>query len=1092
MSYAIGLDCGITSVGYAVMDLDDNGNPRRIIHLGSRIFPAAEHPKDGSSLALPRREARSTRRRLRRHKHRLERIRYMIVDEEILTQEQMDQLYSEPVSDIYMLRVNALDRPLTNEEFSRVLIHLAQRRGFKSNRKVDKEDKENSKLLTAVSGNTLLMEEKGYRTVGEMFAKDEKFILQKRNKAENYTNTVSRDMVEDEVHKIFAAQREHGCPFAAETIENRYVDILFSQRSFEEGPGGDSPYGGNQIEKMIGRCTFFPEEQRAAKATYSFQYFSLLQAVNHIRVITEGSSRELRPDERRIVLDAAFKTDALTFKKIRAELGLADSDRFKNVYYRSEDKEEWESKTKFQYLRAYHEMRKKFDKLNKGHINSIDRSDLDEIGYALTVYKTDDNIISYLKEHTALNKEEIDAVLMMPSFSKFGHISVKACKAIIPGLEQGMTYDKACESAGITFRGHDVEEKGLYLPANPQDAPELDDINNPVVRRAVSQTIKVINAIIREQGESPVYLNLELAREMSKSFQDRQDIKKSYDENSAKNEIIKEEIVNHFGKTNPSGQDILKLKLYYEQQGISPYSQKVIVYDRLFEPGYVDIDHIVPYSVCFDDSFRNKVLVFSSENREKGNRVPLDYLRGEEANNFVVYVNASVKDFKKKQRLLRSRPTDEDIKGFKERNLNDTKYLSRFLLNFIQDHLQFSETGTKNTKRVTSVNGSVTAYMRKRWGISKIRENGDLHHAADAAVIACVTDGMINRVSRWSKYHETEYEVFEGESYAIDPRTGEVLDKFPLPYPEFRKELDARLFDNEEHMHDALVSLKNYRGVDLSMIHPCFVSRMPNHKVTGPAHQDTVRSPRHYEEDGIVIAKTALQNLKLKDGEIDGYYKPESDRLLYEALKARLIEFGGDGKKAFKDDFYKPKADGSQGPLVRKVKTFKKSSLNVPVNNGKGVADNGSMVRIDVFFVPGDGYYFVPIYVADVLKKELPDKASVASKPYSEWKVMEDQDFLFSLYPHDLIRVEKKSGHIKLSLSRAESTLPKTIESTDFFLYFRAADIGVASIIADNHDGSYYAKKLGIKTLKCVEKYQVDVLGNYYKVGREKRQRFRL
>ena len=96
------------------------------------------------------------------------------------------------------------------------------------------------------------------------------------------------------------------------------------------------------------------------------------------------------------------------------------------------------------------------------------------------------------------------------------------------------------------------------------------------------------------------------------------------------------------------------------------------------------------------------------------------------------------------------------------------------------------------------------------------------------------------------------------------------------------------------------------------------------------------------------------------------------------------------------------------------------------------------------------------------------------------------------MYPHDLIRVEKKSGHIKLSLSRAESTLPKTIESTDFFLYFRAADIGVASIIADNHDGSYYAKKLGIKTLKCVEKYQVDVLGNYYKVGREKRQRFRL
>lgn len=1091
MSYAIGLDCGIASVGYAVMDLDEKGNPKRIIRLGSRIFPSAEHPKDGSSLALPRREARSTRRRLRRHKHRLERIRYMIVDEGILSQEQLDVLYSEPVSDIYMLRVDALDRPLTNEEFARVLIHLAQRRGFKSNRKVDKEDKDDGKLLTAVSGNALLMKEKGYRTVGEMFAKDEKFSSQKRNKAENYTNTVSREMVEDEVHKLFAAQREFDCPFANETVENRYVNILFSQRSFEEGPGGDSPYGGNQIEKMIGRCTFFPEEQRAAKATYSFQYFSLLQAVNHIRIVSDGSIRTLRSDERKNVLEAAFQTDGLTFKRIRAVLGLSENDRFRNVYYRSDDKEEWESKTKFQYLHAYHEMRKRFDKLKKGHISIVSRTDLDEIGYALTVFKTDDKIISYLKEHTSLDKSEIDAVLMMPSFSKFGHISVKACKAIIPSLEQGMTYDKACENAGIKFQGHDSDGKTRYLPANPNDAPELEDINNPVVRRAVSQTIKVINAIIREQGESPAYLNLELAREMSKSFQDRQEIKKSHDQNNARNEKIKQEIADNFGKVNPSGQDILKLKLYHEQQGVSLYSQKVIAYDRLFEPGYVDIDHIVPYSICFDDSFRNKVLVFSNENREKGNRVPLDYLRGEEANNFVVYVKANVKDYKKKQRLLRSRPTEEDIKEFKERNLNDTKYLSRFLLNYIQDHLQFSESGSDKTKRVTSVNGSVTAYMRKRWGINKIRENGDLHHAVDAAVIACVTDGMINRISRWSKYHETEYEEFEGESYAVDPRTGEVLDRFPLPYPEFRKELDCRLFDNEKHMHEALTRLSNYRDVELSTIHPCFVSRMPNHKVTGPAHQDTVRSPRHYEEDGIVIAKTALQNLKLKDGEIEGYYKPESDRLLYDALKARLVEFGGDAKKAFKDDFYKPKSDGTRGPLVRKVKTFKKSSLNVSVNNGKGVADNGSMVRIDVFFVEGDGYYFIPIYVADTLKEELNNKAVVAHKSYDEWREMKEEDFQFSLYPNDLILVKKASGAIPLTINLKDSTLPPKIEKSEVFLYYRKSGIAGATIVCDNHDGSYYVTNLGIKTLASIEKYQVDVLGNYYKVGKERRQSFR-
>ena len=101
MKYAIGLDCGIASVGYSVIELDLNDEPSRIIRLGSRIFDKAEHPKDGSSLALPRREARGTRRRIRRHQHRLERIRYMLVNENIISQDELDSLFSGELEDIY-------------------------------------------------------------------------------------------------------------------------------------------------------------------------------------------------------------------------------------------------------------------------------------------------------------------------------------------------------------------------------------------------------------------------------------------------------------------------------------------------------------------------------------------------------------------------------------------------------------------------------------------------------------------------------------------------------------------------------------------------------------------------------------------------------------------------------------------------------------------------------------------------------------------------------------------------------------------------------------------------------------------------------
>lgn len=415
--------------------------------------------------------------------------------------------------------------------------------------------------------------------------------------------------------------------------------------------------------------------------------------------------------------------------------------------------------------------------------------------------------------------------------------------------------------------------------------------------------------------------------------------------------------------------------------------------------------------------------------------------------------------------------------------------MNRFLLNFIQDHLLFAESELDKKKKVRSVNGSVTAYMRKRWGIAKIRENGDLHHAADAAVIACVNDSMINRITKWSKLHENI--IYQGQ-LLVDSETGELLDRFPLPYPEFRKELDLRLGRNEDYMRYALSSLPNYRGVDLEQIHSSFVSRMPTHKTTGAAHLDTVRSPKR-QEDGIVIAKTPLCKLKLKNGEIENYYNPESDLLLYNALKEKLERAGGQGDKAFPagTDFHKPKRDGTEGPVVRTVKTYKKSTMNVALNGGAGVADNSSMIRIDVFYVKGEGYYFVPIYVADKVKKRLPNKASVPSKAYVDWKEMADEDFLFSLYPNDLIRVEKKTGDIKLKTKFKDSALPNEEKRRRAFLYFVSADISTASISLINHDNSYLARGLGIKGLASIEKYQVDVLGNYHRVGKEKRQAFR-
>lgn len=1082
--YGIGLDIGIASVGSALVALDENDKPCGIIRMGSRTFSTAEVPKTGASLAMPRRLARSARRRLRRHRHRLERIRSLLVAENVISKKQLSSLYADKrPEDVYALRVQALDFPLTPQQFCKVLIHLAQRRGFKSNRKADASDQESGKLLSAVDANKKRMLAGGYRTAGEMYLKDAQYQQNKRNKGGNYLSTISRDMVEDEARQIFLAQRRFGQHFASEVIEKRYLDILLSQRSFDEGPGGNSPYGGNQADRMRGLCTFMPQEKRAPKAAYSFELFRLLAKINHLRLNRSGETRTLTADEREAVLQKAFHKERMTYKDVRAALKdtIGDDDTFVGIRYEKDAKKDPEN-VRFESLPGYHALRKAFDSIQKGYIERVEAEKLDQIAEILTLYKQDHAIREHL-EIIGCSPEEVDALLLAPSFSGFGHLCLKVCRMLLPCLKEGDTYDAACAKGGFDHRAHS-REPAFLLKYRKEDMAE---ITSPVVLRAVSQTIKVVNACIRFMGHSPVFVHVELAREMSKTFAERKEAEKEIRDNEARNERIVEEL-RRLGVSSPSGQDIVKLKLYHEQDGLSAYSLRPFDLNRLFEAGYAEIDHIIPYSISFNDSYNNKALVFTGENREKGNRLPLQYLEGEAYEQFIVHTQRASYRQAKKLNLLKKNITEEDRQRFKERNLQDTKHIARFIYNYINDYLAFAPSERK--KRVTAVNGAITSHLRKRWGLTKVREDGDLHHAMDAAVIACATDRMIQEISRYYDRRETnQYMTVPGGDHSIHRHTGEL---FPLPWPGFREDIIFRMDtapkEQLSNLHDRqkLPSYDRFPQL-LDTAAPIFVSRMPRRKVSGPAHEETVKRK---SAPGETVKRIPIQQLKLdSNGEIADYYRPNDDRKLYEALKARLQASDGDAAKAFAEPIFKPAAEGHPASPVYKVKVVDKSTLNVDVHRGNGVAKNGVMVRIDVFLVPNDGYYFVPIYVSDTVLPELPRKACIASRPFAQWKEMDDSDFVFSLYPDDLILLSAKK-QVKLQLVNKGSSLPaaRSLRENEL-LYYAAADISVAAINCRTHDNAYIAR-LGLKTIPKIEKYQVDMLGNVTKVEKEKRMPF--
>lgn len=707
--YRIGLDIGITSVGWAVLQNNSQDEPVRITDLGVRIFDVAENPKNGDALAAPRRDARTTRRRLRRRRHRLERIKFLLQENGLIEMDSfMERYYKGNLPDVYQLRYEGLDRKLKDEELAQVLIHIAKHRGFRSTRKAETKGKEGGAVLKATTENQKIMQEKGYRTVGEMLYLDEAFhteclwnekgyVLTPRNRPDDYKHTILRSMLVEEVHAIFAAQRALGNEKATEELENAYVEIMTSQRSFDMGPGlqpdgKPSPYAMEGFGDRVGKCTFEKDEYRAPKATYTAELFVALQKINHTKLIDEfGTGRFFTEEERKTIIDLLLSGKELKYGTIRKKLNIDPSLKFNSLNYSAKKEGETEEervrdteKAKFASMFWTYEYSKCLKDRNEEMTVGQKADLLDRIGEILTAYKNDDSRSSRL-EDLGLSREEIDGLLEL-SPAKYQRVSLKAMRKMQPYLEDGLIYDKACEAAGYDFRALNDGNKKHLLKGEEINAI-VNDITNPVVKRSVSQTIKVINAIIQKYG-SPQAVNIELAREMSKNFQDRTNLEKEMKKRQQENERAKQQII-ELGKQNPTGQDILKYRLWNDQGGYCLYSGKKIPLEELFGGGY-DIDHILPYSITFDDSYRNKVLVTAQENRQKGNRTPYEYFGADEKHweDYEARVRLLVRDYKKQQKLLKKNFTEEERKEFKERNLNDTKYITRVVYNMIRQNLE--------------------------------------------------------------------------------------------------------------------------------------------------------------------------------------------------------------------------------------------------------------------------------------------------------------------------------------------------------------------------------------------------------------------
>ncbi|MBM3620265.1 MAG: type II CRISPR RNA-guided endonuclease Cas9, partial [Alphaproteobacteria bacterium] len=545
----LGIDLGIASCGWAMIENVDSGDGR-IVAMGVRCFDAPETAKERTPTNQIRRQNRLIRRVLKRRRQRMNGVRALFKVHGLL----IDDLKKALAVGLnpWTLRVEALDRPLNGQELAVALGHIAKHRGFKSNSKRDRgknSDEESSKMLGAIEKTREHLNE--WRTVGEMFAKDATYAVRKRNRDGNFDRSVLRDDLEREVALIFDRQRRMGNAIANPDLQRQFIETAFFQRPLQDS------------DDRVGFCPFEPDERRAAKHSPSFERFRLASRLCTLSVRSEGSERTLTAEEISLAMaDFGAPGVKLTYKRLRRLLKLDDGNSF-DVPREEEGKREIASRSRDQAAgtKAFRNV------LGNAWKTLVDQPDkIDRAAAIITFREAPESIQAGLNEIgfeplvlEAMMKGVIDGDFA--AFKGAGHISSKAARKILPHLMRGLVYSDACKAVGYDH--------------TRRPETDLSTINNPVARKALSEALKQVRAIVREYG-LPGAMHIELARDVGKSKEERDKITSGIERRNKAKDRLREEYRDAVGREATNAEDLLRFELWKEQAGRCFYSDSEI------------------------------------------------------------------------------------------------------------------------------------------------------------------------------------------------------------------------------------------------------------------------------------------------------------------------------------------------------------------------------------------------------------------------------------------------------------------------------------------------------------------------------------
>lgn len=1054
MSKVLGLDIGISSVGWGIIDAESG----EIIDAGVRLFEEATRNANEE-----RRSYRGSRRLKRRRTHRLERLKQLF-DKHDFPLEGIGEINP------YEARRDALYQKVSKKALVTALYHLVKRRGV-----VLDVPEEEATVANELSTKEQLNRNRKMLETKYICEVQLERLANQQEKMRNHENRFRTTDYIVEAKAILAKQAAFHKEITTDFVE-KVIALITIRREYYDGPGSfksPTPYGPyylneygevtemSMINKMRGKCTYFPEELRIPKMAYTADLFNLLSGdLNKLQIEGEYLTVE---DKVYLVEQFINKGKNITLPQILKYKGVP-SDAVVTGY-RMDMKTDKPTFTEFKGYKKVLKVVQKHD-LPIELLQDIDI--LDELINILTAEK------SYTRREAQLNtllliydekarKKIIDAFKESTDFVGYHALSKKAMELIMDEL-----WNTNLNQMQL-FSELKLDEKRLVNLTNSKSIRFDDEaILSTVAKRAHRETIKIVNEARKRYGEFETIV-VETAREKNSDEK-----RKQYNDFQRKMDKFEKKMADQLGVKSLAdikltGKQHLALKLWDAQDAKCLYSgEGIAIHDIVNNPTAFEIDHILPLSLSFDDSQANKVLCYHAENQKKGQRTPFEYFMSGKANRsfdqFKVEVLSLYKarkvTNKKKDYLLEQRDlknNEELQKQFINRNLVDTQYAMRSFSMSLRSYFKANDMDTT----VLSIRGSFTAALRRRARLNKDRDKSYAHHAIDGLIVAAI--GKLPALEFFREFNMDE----QGVIYNKD--TGEILE-------------EKQFFD-----HKFMMFLRGLMNYEPSIRYSHKVDRKGNRTMSN----QTIYATREKEGEKYYLGKSGniyeldkkgiAPLLKRLTKSPDSFLIAEHSPKLFAHLLKIVKEYPNADNpfKAYYDDHGYILKDGKIPVKIMRYRD-RKLGVHMDITDKYPGAKNDVVllsikgVRVDLYSNAEGNYKYIGVpynWFKETNGRLELDIAKYEKERQQSYKKIDDTyEFQLSLYKNDLFSFEKNGEYIE-RVFRGDG-MPRQNKIEVDYIYRRKEE---------QKEGF-----LAPSTISNVIKYNVDVLGYRHKVQKEK------